>query len=513
MPRAKKDFFISFTRQDREWAEWISWTLEEAGYSVIFQDWDFRPGQLFPEEMNRAALDSKQMLLVLSNAYLRSGFAKSEWMAGFVEDPDGRRRRLLPVRIGKFRSHPLLNPRVYTDLVGVPETEARQRLLDALRPRVKPDQKPAFPGARSAKGGATSRPSFPGGSSPAASNPARAAAPVPEQTFAAEIGKMKQSLAGRPAAAAPAGHYAEALRLLTGGKLVPFLGLGVHFDVADNAWGAKWLPDAAFFPSPTEYCNYLAQFLPDSERVESGTELTRVYQYLDETRGRVFVQSAVHRLYDRDYPHKSAHAFLATLNSVVRASGRNRPVPLIVTTNLDDVLEQTFRRVGEPFSVVSYVSGGADQGRLRFRSSEGQTQVLRTRAQLKRVAQTEPTMILKLHGGVDRDDPERESMVLTEDEVVSYFGSPAALELLPELIKARVGDPRFLFLGYSLRDWNIRFLLARLWTSKRREMSWAVLYKTTKITKLLWGKRGVEILDLAIEGYVAGLAQEAARRS
>jgi hypothetical protein len=324
---------------------------------------------------------------------------------------------------------------------------------------------------------------------------------------------MKRVLAERRAAAAPPGHYAEALRLLTTGKLVPFLGLGVHFDVDDNAWGAAWSPDSDFYPSPREYGNYLSQFLAESERVESGTELARIYQFLDETRGRVFVRSAVHHLYDRDYPYKSAHAFFATLNSAMRASGRTAPVPLIVTTNLDDVLEQSFKRIGEPFSVVSYVSQGADQGRLQYRSSDGQTQVLKTAAQVKRAAQTPSTMILKLHGGVDRSDPDRESMVLTEDEVVSYFGSAAVLQLLPDLIKARVGNARFLFLGYSLRDWNVRFLLSRLWSSKRQEMSWAVLYKTSHITKTLWGKRGVEILDLAIEGYVAGLAKEAARRS
>jgi hypothetical protein len=29
------DFFISYTRTDRAWAEWIAWTLEEQGYSII----------------------------------------------------------------------------------------------------------------------------------------------------------------------------------------------------------------------------------------------------------------------------------------------------------------------------------------------------------------------------------------------------------------------------------------------------------------------------------------------
>ena len=39
-----KDFFISYNREDRKWAKWIAWQLEEAAYKVVIQAWDFRPG-------------------------------------------------------------------------------------------------------------------------------------------------------------------------------------------------------------------------------------------------------------------------------------------------------------------------------------------------------------------------------------------------------------------------------------------------------------------------------------
>ena len=38
----KREFFVSFNKADRDWAEWTAWVLEDAGYSVWFQDWDFR---------------------------------------------------------------------------------------------------------------------------------------------------------------------------------------------------------------------------------------------------------------------------------------------------------------------------------------------------------------------------------------------------------------------------------------------------------------------------------------
>jgi TIR domain len=39
-----KDFFVSYSAPDRQWAEWIAWQLEENGHTVILQAWDFRPG-------------------------------------------------------------------------------------------------------------------------------------------------------------------------------------------------------------------------------------------------------------------------------------------------------------------------------------------------------------------------------------------------------------------------------------------------------------------------------------
>jgi hypothetical protein len=40
----KRDFFVSYTQADRHWAEWIAWVLEEDGYRVLIQAWDFVPG-------------------------------------------------------------------------------------------------------------------------------------------------------------------------------------------------------------------------------------------------------------------------------------------------------------------------------------------------------------------------------------------------------------------------------------------------------------------------------------
>ena len=77
------DFFISFTSADRPWASWIAWELEAAGYSVVFQDWDFAPGSDFVIKMQRAAAETDRTVAVLSPNYFSSGFTQPEWSAAF----------------------------------------------------------------------------------------------------------------------------------------------------------------------------------------------------------------------------------------------------------------------------------------------------------------------------------------------------------------------------------------------------------------------------------------------
>ena len=71
-PEDMKDVFISYNKADKNWAEWIAWILEEAGYAVVIQAWDFRPGGNFVLEMQRAATGTQKTIAVLSENYLRA---------------------------------------------------------------------------------------------------------------------------------------------------------------------------------------------------------------------------------------------------------------------------------------------------------------------------------------------------------------------------------------------------------------------------------------------------------
>jgi hypothetical protein len=84
---AGKDFFISYTRADKKWAEWIAWQLEEAQYSIILQAWDFQLGMNFVLEMDKATKVARCTLVILSPDYLSSQYTQPEWAEAFRRDP------------------------------------------------------------------------------------------------------------------------------------------------------------------------------------------------------------------------------------------------------------------------------------------------------------------------------------------------------------------------------------------------------------------------------------------
>ncbi|MFD8995518.1 WD40 domain-containing protein [Streptomyces abikoensis] len=145
------DFFISYSPADERWAAWIAWTLEEAGYRIVLQAWDFVPGTNFVDFMDRGVSESAAVIAVLSRNYERSRYGRMEWQAALRADPDAPERRLITVRVEDIPVEGLLATITYVDLVGVHDPAAARELLltrvgHALDGRARPDHHPGFPG-------------------------------------------------------------------------------------------------------------------------------------------------------------------------------------------------------------------------------------------------------------------------------------------------------------------------------------------------------------------------------
>ncbi|MEX5713775.1 toll/interleukin-1 receptor domain-containing protein, partial [Parafrankia sp. FMc6] len=152
------DFFISYTAADQEWAEWIAWQLEEAGYRVLVQAWDFIPGTNWMAGMQQGVTKSARTIALLSHAYLNSVYGQTEWQAAQAADPLGFARKLIPIRIADCPRPGLLGQIVsfdLFDLFGLSADAATARLTEQIRilhaGRAKPAATPAFPAQSAAR--------------------------------------------------------------------------------------------------------------------------------------------------------------------------------------------------------------------------------------------------------------------------------------------------------------------------------------------------------------------------
>lgn len=155
------NFFISYNKADRAWAEWIAWQLEEARYSTFLQAWDFRAGGNFVLDMHKAASEAERTIAVLSPDYLTALYTEPEWAAALGRDPTGAKALLVPVRIRECDPKGLLPQITYVDLVGLDDATAKEVLLTRVKgERLKPTSAPQFPGSPAHPAKA---PTFPGG--------------------------------------------------------------------------------------------------------------------------------------------------------------------------------------------------------------------------------------------------------------------------------------------------------------------------------------------------------------
>ena len=136
----KRDFFISFNKADRAWATWVAWVLEDAGHSVLFQDWDFKGN--FVLEMDRAHKETRRTIAILSPNYVNSRFTAPEWAARFAQDATSEHDLLIPVRVRDFDPKGLLAQIIYIDLVDATQEQARERLVNRVAGiRLKPKRR------------------------------------------------------------------------------------------------------------------------------------------------------------------------------------------------------------------------------------------------------------------------------------------------------------------------------------------------------------------------------------
>jgi hypothetical protein len=164
--------------------------------------------------------------------------------------------------------------------------------------------------------------------------------------------------------------------------------------------------------------------------------------------------------------------------------------PIVYTTNFDRNLETALEVHGKEF--VKIVSA-KDIARIR----DGVTQ------------------LVKFHGDFDDDT----SIVVAETDYLDRlsFESPLDIKFQSDALGKTI-----LFIGYSLSDLNIRFILHRLWKTWRasgyerdRPQSYVFMMRSNPIEAAVLGQWGIQVIteenaasEQALETFLARLAEE-----
>jgi hypothetical protein len=304
-------------------------------------------------------------------------------------------------------------------------------------------------------------------------------------------------------------HFRLVVRQFKNWKVIPFLGAGVN--LCGRPSGTQWARDH-FLPSGGELTDHLVESFtyPEGEP----KDLLRVSQFASIELGMRELYEDLRLIFNNDYPPTVLHDFLARLPATLRAKGYPRGQFLVVTTNYDDVLEQAFRAAGEPFDMVSYIADGEHQGKFRHTPpGSADPVVVENPNEYKGLLmdardnpRTDWNIILKIHGAVDRVDKDRDSYVITEDHYIDYLTQTNVTNLLPVPIPAKLKESHFLFLGYSLSDWNLRVILRRIWRNQKlSSKSWAVEVRRKPLDEEFWKKRDVDFVNADLKEYISEL--------
>lgn len=289
------------------------------------------------------------------------------------------------------------------------------------------------------------------------------------------------------------------------GTVVPLLGAGVN--MSGRPPGTTYdRPHPDYLPSGAELARFLADEFEYPELVDLD-DLIRVSQYVEVMEGSGELYQALHRVFDRDYRPGLVHTFLAELPPALceRGSGRQ----LILTTNYDDVLERAFEAAGEEYDLITYVCPNPVEPAAFTHLAPGASEPVRIVAP-NEYAAVDPdrrTVILKMHGAVVRGGShEMDNYVISEDNYIDYLAQTDVTSLLPATILRRLRYSHFLFLGYGMRDWNLRVILRRIWGTQKLEYpSWSIQRRPDALEAKFWADRNVTIYDYDVDDYIRRL--------
>jgi hypothetical protein len=291
---------------------------------------------------------------------------------------------------------------------------------------------------------------------------------------------------------------------LAEGSVVPFLGAGASLVGASGATG---------FPDGRRLATDLVDRMGKAYPGKPADGLPKIAQYYEQP---FLDRPALYEyLHDRFYKNQ-LNAPLARVAQVL-AAVPNRDTPwFIVTTNYDVLIERAFKEAGRPLCVITQnmrdpENGAGKVNLIRPDDTTAQEDASKFVWEGDRFPKG-TAFLFKMHGSAhheieDRPDDDTgdgsDDLIVTENDYVDFLvntGGTMSSNFPPASLATAFKTKRFLFLGYSLADWNfrafLRLLVLRNALSRKDKLRhWAIQRKPSQLDKELWSQRNVNVYD------------------
>jgi len=261
----------------------------------------------------------------------------------------------------------------------------------------------------------------------------------------------------------------EIAKAVASGKCILFMGAAVHS--APPAGSAYVYPEAERPPIGSAFSRHLAENsdfkndMPD----EDVRNLQRVAQYFELAKDRSNLVKEIKAAVMTDKKPSPVVRALAELN-----------FPIVITTNYDRLFETALRQVAgnpkDPF--ISYYQNDENIPTVDFPYDEEWRE--------------ERPFVFKLHGDIDHP----ESIVITDEDYIHFMlrmPATGVYDPIPKRLQVQIRCWPTLFIGYSLKDYNLRVLFRTLrWKVDRAGFprTYSIDLYPDPLIKTVWGDRG-----------------------
>jgi hypothetical protein len=282
---------------------------------------------------------------------------------------------------------------------------------------------------------------------------------------------------------------------LSKGAVVPFLGAGAS---------RIGVPSDRRLPDGPGLAHELIKEMGGAYPGKPSGELAKVAQFYERL---VFDRPALYMRMRERFQVQQADAPLPRAAALLAAIPRSDSPLFVITTNYDSIIERAFRQAQRPLCTITQNMRDPEFGasRLSFTTPEGGTETAESKDFRWEEAGFPPgaAYLFKMHGSVHRsklDGPD--DLIITEDDYVDFLlnsGGTLYPFFPPSSLLRAYKERRFLFMGYSLADWNFRAFLRLL--ARRNAISlgerrhWAIQRDPDELDVELWRQRNVNVYD------------------